>query len=75
MALQALAAYSEKTGGDQMDLRIEVSTDGDYKKTLIVNQKNALVQQQLDVSSKASEVRDSKIVLDIIKFMFNINSR
>ena len=54
VALQALAAYSEKTGGDQMDLRIEVSTNGDYKKTLIVNQKNALVQQQLDVSSNAS---------------------
>lgn len=53
VALQALAAYSEETGGDQMNLRIEITTDreiGEYKKTLTINQNNALVQQQLDVS-------------------------
>ena len=52
MALQALAAYSESTGGDQLNLRITITTDradDDYKKTLMINQKNALVQQQLDV--------------------------
>ena len=50
MALQALAAYSEVTEGDQLNLRIEITTDRDFKETLLINQKNALVQQQLDVS-------------------------
>ena len=52
VALQALAAYSEATGGDQLNLRITVTTDrdSDYRKTLVINQNNALVQQQLDVS-------------------------
>ena len=50
VALQALAAYSEATGGDQLNLRIEITTDRDFKKTLLINQKNALVQQYVDVS-------------------------
>lgn len=50
VALQALAAYSEATGRDQLNLRIEITTDRDYKKTLMINNKNALVQQELDVS-------------------------
>ncbi|XP_028394711.1 complement C3-like [Dendronephthya gigantea] len=51
VALQALAAYSEETGGDQMNLRIEITTDREYKKTLTINQNNALVQQQLDITN------------------------
>ncbi|CAB4009200.1 complement C3-like, partial [Paramuricea clavata] len=51
VALQALAAYSEATGGDQLNLRIEITTDREYKKTLMINQKNALVQQQLDITN------------------------
>ena len=53
VALQALAAYSEATGGDQLNLRITVTTDrdSDYRKTLVINQNNALVQQQLDISN------------------------
>ena len=57
MALQALAAYSEESGGDQLKLQIDITTDRDFKKVLMVNQKNALVQQQLDVSKKHSPRR------------------
>ena len=50
VALQALAAYSEATAGrDQINLRVEVCIGDKYKKTLLINQRNALVQQQLDV--------------------------
>ena len=55
VALQALAAYSEATAGrEQINLHVEVFTDraGAFKKTLIINQKNALIQQQLDVGCK-----------------------
>ena len=67
VALQALAAYSEKTGGDQMDLRIEVSNNEKFKETLMVTQKNTLVQQQLDVSSNAPDGKDSNLFLEPFK--------
>ncbi|XP_046864625.1 complement C3-like [Xenia sp. Carnegie-2017] len=55
VALQALAGYSEASGGDQLNMQIEITTDRNFKNTLMINQRNALVQQRLDLTHQIGD--------------------
>lgn len=74
-----MAGYSEASGGDQLNMQIEITTDRNFKNTLMINQRNALVQQRLDVcccvvkklvSAQKRSTSNNFELLDMDKFLF-----
>jgi CD109 antigen len=53
VALQALAKYSEKTAGANLDLRVSLTPEKDaiWKRTFHVQKHNALMRRKVDVST------------------------
>ena len=54
VALQALALYSEKTKGNDLDLRVKVIPEDDTKgqpPEIHITPENALLQRQINVSA------------------------
>ena len=63
VALQALAIYSEKTAGANLDLSVSLSPerDANWKTTLWISKENALIQRSIDVCSFVSSFDSHKL--------------
>ena len=73
MALQALAAYSDKTKGRGLDLRVKIRSELDinWKPAEIhINKEKALLRRAIDVSQKFMFIlkNERKCIICIIRF-------